>query len=214
MNKIHKLLSELEITAPTMLFIAKLKNEYLMPPFENEIANNMVKGWRNMQILDLGCGTCRRQEFWRFWGANFTGVEIHLNTINIARSRRHNVIASDIRTFLKSAKNRSYDIIWALDVIEHLPKKDALIVLNDMERVARRQIIIWIPLGDVPQDGSYDGNPYQRHKSTWDEKVFIKRNYKCKVYKNYHYDIRHLSKRLVKRKKPVAADALLVTKII
>ncbi|MCI4318998.1 MAG: class I SAM-dependent methyltransferase [Thermoplasmata archaeon] len=62
-------------------------------------------------------------------------------------------------------RDRSFDAVLALDVIEHLPKEDGYRLLREMERVARRKVIVFTPNGFLPQAG--DDNPHQEHLSGW-----------------------------------------------
>lgn len=81
---------------------------------------------------------------------------------------------------LPSMPDGSVDTIFLLDVIEHLEKEDGLKLLQDCERVARRQIVIFTPLGFVPQqyeEGDVDawgfhGGGWQTHRSGWTPEDF------------------------------------------
>ncbi len=61
----------------------------------------------------------------------------------------------------------SFDCVAATDLIEHLEKDEGLQLLQAMETVARRKVVIFTPNGFLPQ-GSYDGNDFQIHRSGWD----------------------------------------------
>src|SRR5574341_346608 len=73
--------------------------------------------------------------------------------------------------------HRSVDSVMALDFIEHLDmdKDDGRWFIEEAQRIARRQVVIFTPLGFLPQDypeGSLDGNglsagPWQTHRSGW-----------------------------------------------
>jgi hypothetical protein len=72
--------------------------------------------------------------------------------------------------------SKSVDSVFALDVIEHLEKADGLAFLKEAERVARRQIMIYTPLGFYPQcyndsikrdRWGMDGGYWQAHRSGW-----------------------------------------------
>ena len=55
----------------------------------------------------------------------------------------------------------------ALDVIEHLEKTDGLRLLDQMETIARKKVIIFTPNGFLEQK-PFDGNEWQRHVSGWE----------------------------------------------
>lgn len=60
----------------------------------------------------------------------------------------------------------SFDAVVALDLIEHLEKPDAQKLIQMMERIAAKKIIIFTPNGFLPQ-GEFENNAYQRHVSGW-----------------------------------------------
>ena len=69
---------------------------------------------------------------------------------------------------------KSVDTVFLLDVIEHLDKQEGLELLRLTELIARRQIVIFTPLGYMPQkhpDGidawGLNGGEWQEHKSGW-----------------------------------------------
>lgn len=71
---------------------------------------------------------------------------------------------------------RSVDTVFALDVLEHFEKEEGFRFLKEASRVARRQIIVFTPLGLYPQtyDGTSDkdrwgmnGAYWQAHRSGW-----------------------------------------------
>lgn len=70
--------------------------------------------------------------------------------------------------------DRDYDLVYALDVIEHLEKADGRRLLNELERVARRRVLIFTPNGFQPQE---DENPWNVHRSGWTPDDFRRRGY-------------------------------------
>lgn len=76
---------------------------------------------------------------------------------------------------LKVLPPRSVDTVVMIDVIEHIEKAEAKKLLKATEKIARRQIVIFTPLGFLPQshpDGKdawgLDGGKWQEHKSGWE----------------------------------------------
>lgn len=70
---------------------------------------------------------------------------------------------------------RSVDSICLIDLIEHLPRPEGEILLAECARVARQQIILFTPLGFMPQEYERDeedgwgfrGSRWQQHRSGW-----------------------------------------------
>lgn len=70
----------------------------------------------------------------------------------------------------------SFDIVIALDVVEHFEKQDGWALLGAMEAVARRRVVVFTPNGFLPQ-GEKDDNPLQVHRSGWTVDEFTERGY-------------------------------------
>lgn len=69
---------------------------------------------------------------------------------------------------------RSVDTVFLMDVIEHLEKGDSQKLITATEQLARRQVIVFTPLGFMKQehpDGKdawgLDGGKWQEHRSGW-----------------------------------------------
>ena len=67
---------------------------------------------------------------------------------------------------LGSFDSCSFDCVTALDVIEHIKKAEGLRLLEDMERIAKKRIVVFTPNGFLPQS-VHNNNPLQIHKSGW-----------------------------------------------
>jgi len=76
-------------------------------------------------------------------------------------------------------KEKSVDVSLACEILEHLPKHDGYLLLNELERVSRSLIIVSSPMG-WPQEEIY-GNPYEKHISEWKPEEFENLGYKVKV---------------------------------
>jgi hypothetical protein len=92
------------------------------------------------------------------------------------RAETINFILQDIREF----DCAGYDLVLFFDVVEHLPKADALEVLRKLKHA-----FIFIPLetGEL-MDG--EGIPFQRHLSRWTEQEFIDLGFRTEVFKDFH----------------------------
>lgn len=214
MKQIHYLLNQISILHPLLKTLAFIKSDLLKPSFEEILIKKMVNGWSKMRILDLGCGSCYKERDKRFWGVDITCVDIYQPYLQICQKYGFKTLQADIRYIGDFFPKKSVDIIWFLDVIEHLRKKDGIKVLTQAEEIARSQVIIFSPLGMIPQDVQEDNNPYQKHLSGWSKNDFEKRGYRCQIIKDYHYDIRKYSKKLSKYQSPISADAIWATKTL
>ena len=112
-------------------------------------------------------------------------IEPWLEYVNILQKRFENqkdviIFHSDGLGLLKKFSDQSVDSIFLLDVIEHLGKEEGLQLIEEMKRVSRQQIVIFTPLGFMPQHRENDnkdrwglhGGEYQEHKSGWEPSDF------------------------------------------
>jgi len=81
-----------------------------------------------------------------------------------------------IGDFSKIDISDEYDAIWAIAVLEHLPKEEALIQLERLKDLARKLLLVHIPIGEFPQD-AVGGNIYETHLSIWSESDLLEKNF-------------------------------------
>lgn len=130
-------------------------------------------------ILELGCG---KGDFGDLVNDpkkyEITGVDIFSPYLSICREkgRYTTVIKADLNKKLEF-KGKSFDAVICLQTIEHLGREKSLSLLDQMEKIAKKLIIISTPLGECFQE-EYDSNIHQRHLSTWDPEDFRKRGYR------------------------------------
>ena len=96
--------------------------------------DSYLKGWmpeqKDSAILEVACGDGRLLHFFKTRGySNLTGVDISPEQVRLARQVLENVFESDALEFLE-AKNKTYDLIIGLDIVEHF-KKDELFPFLD-----------------------------------------------------------------------------------
>lgn len=122
-------------------------------------------------LLDLGCGRNSPVKFFSNELKYSLGVDSH--QASIEESRKHKIhteyIESDILEACRNIADNSFDCALALDLIEHLEKKDGEKLLKEMERIAKKRIIIYTPNGFLRQT-ALENNDAQKHISGWNAK--------------------------------------------
>jgi len=115
-------------------------------------------------VLDLGCGSNSSLQYCDI--PYSVGVDIFESYLEESKKRKvHNQhIKADITKIEFPPK--SFDAVIAIDVIEHLTKEEGYKLIKNMERWARKKIIVFTPNGYVKQS-EYDGNRFQQHKCSW-----------------------------------------------
>ncbi|MFX0000786.1 MAG: class I SAM-dependent methyltransferase [Candidatus Hodarchaeota archaeon] len=130
-------------------------------------------------ILDLGCGPSSRLEKINTNNKYTVGVDIFEKYIEISRKKKihDSYVILDIKHIEKKFPPKSFDCVMLLDVIEHLKKSEGINIINKMEKIAKRKIIVSTPNGYIRQD-EYHNNILQMHKSGWKLKIFKKLNFR------------------------------------
>lgn len=149
-------------------------------PFSyNWIVRKNLEKLNPKKIVDLGCGDGtfglrfnKRRQY------NVTGVDIFEPYLKkcLDTGNYNEAMKADLRKKLKFP-DKKFDGVVCLETIEHLKKSDGANLLNEMERLAKKIIILSCPMGIAAQE-AYDKNIYQQHKSSWYPKDFKKKGYK------------------------------------
>ncbi len=137
-------------------------------PFTNW---NLV--WRHLDkqaetVLDIGCGKGRPMRFLNR-GGGFLAVGVDSFEPYLEQCQRegsHGALVLGDATSLPF-REKSFDTVLCLQVFEHFEKETAGLLLNQMERLARKQVIVTTDVGEFVQSKAIDGNPMQVHKYVW-----------------------------------------------
>lgn len=119
-------------------------------------------------VLDIGCGSCSPLAALARRPSYSVGLDTYAPDLRVSkRSGIHDdYVVMQALDAARAFRPRSFDAVVALDVIEHLPKRDGYRLLTMMEDLARKRVVIMTPNGFLPQSPD-DGNPYQEHVSGW-----------------------------------------------
>ncbi len=112
-------------------------------------------------VADIGCSDGRGSEV--LGTLDSTGFDIYEPALRaaVATGRRRRGVMADVRRL--PVRNHSFDVVVSLDVVEHFPKPEALDLVSELERVARRLVVLLTPNGFVPQPPGED-EPWQEHR--------------------------------------------------
>jgi GT2 family glycosyltransferase/ubiquinone/menaquinone biosynthesis C-methylase UbiE len=134
-------------------------------------------------ILDLACGEGKPMILIKLRMPIERAVGVDLFEPYIEQARKEKIhdeyILKDIRKVTFPA--RSFDIVLASHVLEHMPKKEAWKVLANMERMAKKQVVMATPIGEHYHP-AVDGNELQIHLSHFEPADFEKKGYKVTKY--------------------------------
>ncbi len=126
-------------------------------------------------LLDIGCGARSRVQHLNMkYSVGIDRFKPYLKE-SISNKIHNKYILGDIMKM--NFKNKSFDVVLLLDIIEHLSKSDGEKLLTKVERWAKKKIIICTPNGFFSQQES-DGNIFQKHLSGWTIPELESRGYK------------------------------------
>lgn len=118
----------------------------------------MLPADKNCSILDVGCGCgpllymLKQQEY-----GNTRGIDVSPSQVETAHKvGLHNVKQADAVDFLQNSDHR-YDVIFAIDLIEHLNKTEFITLMKSMRGALRPggEIILRTPNVDAPFGSVY-----------------------------------------------------------
>lgn len=129
-----------------------------------------------LRILDIGAG---QAQYWTS-GALFDLISNGIVTEVTLLDAANESVFEDLPTsgpsfrriegsapdFLNGFDSKSFDLVVAFDLIEHLSEAEGYLMLYQMERISRRFVGLYTPNGFVWQPPSPD-NPFNAHVSGW-----------------------------------------------
>ncbi len=118
-------------------------------------------------VLDVGCGVSSAM---RLIGIpRLVGIEGYQPAVEQARKlKTHDeIIHGNVQELDRFFQPKQFDACVALDVIEHLIKPDGVKMMKDLERIAKKRVVLFTPSGFLPQRHAANDD-LQEHLSGWE----------------------------------------------
>jgi SAM-dependent methyltransferase len=130
-------------------------------------------------VLDVGCGFRSPIRSFSHLLPRTVGVDGYDKAIERSRAAgiHQEYHCMDLLKVGEAFAPKSFDAAIAIDVIEHFDKPDGYRLLEMLESIARKRVILFTPNGFLPQD-EWDGNVHQHHRSGWEVYDFELRGYR------------------------------------
>lgn len=119
-------------------------------------------------VLDVGCGSRSQLVNLRERLSRLSGIDAFPAALEDAHRSGafDSLVEGRVQELDRLFDADAYDVVAAIDLLEHLDEDDGGRLLEAMERVAAGRVVVLTPNRFVPQDAR-DGNPFQVHRSGW-----------------------------------------------
>lgn len=140
-----------------------------------------------VSVLDVACGLSLKSKY--IPAQIRVGVDIYEPYFqHIQADVPYVVIKYDIRHLRDIFLPKSFDLVIALDIIEHITKEEGIELMRQCEDIARKGVIFETPKGYIPQNldiQGHGGHEWQTHRSGWEPEEFTGHGYKV-ISRAYH----------------------------
>ena len=100
------------------------------------------------------------------WRVRIDGIEGFRGYLTPVHDFVYNdIVIGDALEKLPAVADRSYDLVLAIDILEHFTTADGLRFLDQLKRIARRAALISTPKEFHAQE--VEANPFENHRSHW-----------------------------------------------
>ena len=101
---------------------------------------------KNIEILDIGCGSGEIMEELNNYGSKTYGIDFSKEAIQICEKKKLNAKQGDLDTGIEFDDNK-FDLVWAGDVLEHV--FDPMYLLREIRRVLKKNGYLFF---SIPND--------------------------------------------------------------
>jgi len=127
----------------------------------------MLRKKEGIRILDIGCGPHSSiSKIIKYRKFNAIAFDIFEPNVKEARNSPvyQDAVMGDARNL--PFKDKEFDLVTFIEVLEHLDKEDGERALAELERVSKWLVLLTTPLRESVHHAYY-GNPYEEHKYIW-----------------------------------------------
>jgi len=121
-------------------------------PYIDQLIRTHVPSDRNIAILDIACGHGRLLFQLKSKGyLNLSGVDVSKEQVHLAhRLGIPSVTCGDLFDYLKTVPDQSQDVVFLMDILEHLSPQETLDLLDAAHRVLKSsgRLIAHVPNGE------------------------------------------------------------------
>ncbi len=108
-------------------------------------------------------GWQRPKTEWRVRIDGIEGCDVYVTPVH--EYCYNQLMIGDALDILPTIADNQYELVLAIDILEHFSIDDGIIFLNHLKRITSKTALISTPKTFIPQD--VPANPYENHRSLW-----------------------------------------------
>lgn len=103
------------------------------------------------------------REDWQIRIDGIEGCETYMTPVH--GYAYNQVLIGDALKLLPTLATHGYDLVMAIDILEHFDPEDGLRFMDELKRISSRAALVSTPKSFYPQE--IEANPYENHRSLW-----------------------------------------------
>lgn len=127
----------------------------------------------NLFHIEGNQGWLRPRQEWRVRIDGIEGCEVYRTPVHDYCYNR--IMIGDALELLPTLPDKEYEMVLAIDILEHFTKPEGLFFLSHLKRVASKAVLLSTPKEFIPQQ--VDANPYENHRSVWQQEELIENGF-------------------------------------
>lgn len=159
------------------------KEEWKKNTIQGVLQDANLWPWKDeevISILDVACGLSLKSKY--IPAQIRVGVDIFEEYFHhIESDVPYVVVRHDVRKLNEIFLPKSFDLVIAIDIIEHLEKDESFAMIKQCEAIARKGVILETPKGFIPQNIDilgFEGHEFQTHRCGWEPEELQAMGYK------------------------------------
>ncbi len=122
----------------------------------------------NINLFEID-GVHARQRDKSEWNIRIDGIEGYPGYINTVHQYAYtSLLIGDAMKILPTLQAGTYDLVLAIDILEHFDKEQGGLFLKECQRVCKGHVLVSTPKEFIEQE--VVANPLENHRSHWTEK--------------------------------------------
>lgn len=127
----------------------------------------------NLFYIDGMQGIQRPKSEWRVRIDGIEGFSAYLTPVH--EYTYNHIMIGDALDLLPKIADDVYEVVLAVDILEHFTKPDGMRFLAELKRVAKQAVLVSTPKEFHSQE--IEANPYENHRSHWTDTELMREDY-------------------------------------